>query len=41
MKRILMTGATGFVESFLAASLLKKGYELVLLARCGRYKNAQ
>ena len=32
-KRILMTGATGFVGSFLAVELLKKGYELVLLAR--------
>ena len=40
-KRILMTGATGFVGSFLATALMKKGHKLVLLARQSRNKSAQ
>ncbi len=33
MKRIFLTGATGFVGSYLAYELLKKGYKLILLVR--------
>lgn len=41
MKRILMTGATGFVGSFLAAALMERGYKLVLLGRRGRNKSVR
>ncbi len=41
MKKILMTGATGFVGSFLAAALIKRGHKLVLVARRNRHKSVQ
>ncbi|OPY03839.1 MAG: Linear gramicidin synthase subunit D [Syntrophorhabdus sp. PtaB.Bin184] len=41
MKRVLMTGATGFVGSFLAAALMERGHKLVLLSRRSRNKSAR
>ncbi|MEI6153529.1 MAG: SDR family oxidoreductase, partial [Deltaproteobacteria bacterium] len=41
MKRIFLTGGTGFIGSFLAVKFMKKGYELTILARGKRGRSAQ
>lgn len=40
-KRILLTGGTGFIGSYLACRLLKEGYEINFLARGRNHHSAQ